>query len=132
LKKTKIAYRTYSNAIKDNNCPMLKVSGMVEDSFNGVATRLIKIARESRVQMKRADLSWPYNHLQFICVNICRYLASCKGCTGNYIGELLHKRFVCNCSYHKIIENNFGSAIPTVRGQESDEKTKAVVKEGGT
>jgi predicted CopG family antitoxin len=50
MKKTNIAYRTYNSAIDDNNYQTLKALGTVGDSFNDVVTRLIKIARESRLK----------------------------------------------------------------------------------
>jgi hypothetical protein len=82
--------------------------------------------------MTRAEPSPLSRHPQFASANIYRCLAPCKECTGNYISELLQKRFVCNCRCHKITENDFGSAIPDVRGQENDEKSEAVAKGGGT
>jgi hypothetical protein len=54
-------------------------------------------------------------HLQFVTTNIYRCLAPCKECTGNYVSEILQKRFICNCRCHKITENEFGSTTPHVR-----------------
>jgi hypothetical protein len=42
------------------------------------------------------------HHLQFSTANIYKCLAPCKECTGNYISELLQKRFICRCPCHLI------------------------------
>jgi hypothetical protein len=48
---------------------------------------------------------------QFATANIYRCLAPCKECTGNYISEILQKRFICYCRCHKITKNIIDSAI---------------------
>ena len=58
------------------------------------------------------------HHQQFATLNIYRCLAACKECTGNYISELLQKRFICHCRCHKTTENDFDS--PTLRFREVD------------
>jgi hypothetical protein len=57
------------------------------------------------------------HHLQFATTKIYKCLAPCKECTGNYISEILQKRFVCNCRCHKTIDNDFGSALRDVSGR---------------
>jgi hypothetical protein len=60
--------------------------------------------------MTGAEPSLPSHHLQFATTNIYKCLAPCKECTGNYISEILQKRFLCHCRCHKIAENDFGDA----------------------
>jgi len=39
-------------------------------------------------------------HLQWQTADIYRCLAPCNECTGNYVSELLEKRFICHCPCH--------------------------------
>jgi hypothetical protein len=57
------------------------------------------------------------NHLwqQYALANIYRCLSPCKECTGNYVSEMLQKRFICHCICHKTIEDNFAFTIPRIR-----------------
>jgi hypothetical protein len=52
------------------------------------------------------------HHLQqhFATANIYRCLAPCKECTGNYISEILQKRFMCCCRCHRITKDAIDSA----------------------
>ncbi len=58
--------------------------------------------------MTEADVYLPLHHMQFATANIYRCLAPCKECTGNYISEILQKRFLCQCRCHKKTENDIG------------------------
>jgi hypothetical protein len=77
--------------------------------------------------MTGADPSTLSRHLQFAIANIYRCLAPCKECTGNYISELLQKRFVCHCRCHNTTNSSFGSA--TIRLKEAG-VTYAQIGEG--
>jgi hypothetical protein len=58
----------------------------------------------------------PY-HLQFATADIYRCLAPCNECTGNYVSELLQKRFLCHCRCHNTTKSDFGAA--TIRLKEA-------------
>jgi hypothetical protein len=61
--------------------------------------------------MTGAELSLSsHRHLQFVTIHIFKCLAPCKECTGNYISEILQKRFLCHYRCHKTPQNDFGSA----------------------
>jgi len=54
-------------------------------------------------------------HMQFSTANIYKCLAPCKECNGNYVSELLQKRFICYCRCHKTIDNDSSPALQDVR-----------------
>ena len=57
--------------------------------------------------------SSPHHHMQFATAIIYRCLAPCKECTGNYISEILQKRFLCRCRCHKLAEDDDISSATT-------------------
>jgi hypothetical protein len=61
------------------------------------------------------------HHRQFTLTNIYKCLVPCKECTGNYVSEILQKRFICNCRCHYVREDNFASATTSDRGQEIED-----------
>jgi hypothetical protein len=52
-------------------------------------------------------VSQRFSHQQFTTANIYKCLAPCNECNGNYISELLQKRFVCYCRCHEKIAENY-------------------------
>lgn len=67
--------------------------------------------------MTGTDVSPPpsTHHLQFATTNIYRCLAPCRECPGNYVSELLQKRFLCHCRCHNTTKSDFGSATIRLR-----------------
>jgi hypothetical protein len=57
----------------------------------------------------------PHRHPQFVTTNIYNCFMPCKECTGNYVSELLQKRFLCHCRCHNTAKSDFGSATIRLR-----------------